>query len=190
MPQDTLLLALEEDARNQARRIIEEAEEEAKKIIEGAEAEARSLRERRLAELSSALEKKKAYTLNTARTRAAGAGLRARHGLIDQVLRDTLERFRSMSGHEYSVVLNGLYEELKREWDASGEDRPIVLVNPADTGLLNDGYGEVRADKDVSLGVVFTSKDGKVRFDNTVPSRLRKSRAELMPLLDKLLFGG
>jgi vacuolar-type H+-ATPase subunit E/Vma4 len=64
-----------------------------------------------------------------------------------------------------------------------------VHVNPGDAQLIDDPDVELVPDEEVSLGVVFVSRDGRVRLENTFSSRLKKARAEIVPKLNEMLFG-
>jgi len=191
MAQDALLKAIEEDARAQAERIIEESEEAARGIVKDAEDEVSGIRAERLAALAQRLERRKASLLNGARINTGALKLRARLDVIERVLALTEERARGTTREEYGTLLNRFYEELEKKWLEEAEtEPPIVLVNPEDAGLL-DGRGvEIKPDPGVSIGVVFTSRDGRKRYENTVSSRIRKARGEMVMEIDRLIFGG
>ena len=166
MAQDPLIAALEEDARGQAARIIEEAEE---------------ARER--------LGKTRAAAVNGARTRAAGLKLAVRQELIQRAIDEAAKRFFSLNGEERSRLVARLYAELEREWArARSYEPPVVRVNPADLKLIEAGGAVVLPDESVAAGVVFTSADGRVRFENTVSSRMERAKKKMIPAINEMLF--
>lgn len=189
MAEDTLISALEEDARAQAGRVLEEAREAAEAALNEAREEAKALEESSFLQLDSALKRKRAALLNAARTKASGEKLKVRHALIERAMEEAGKRFSSMPEDEYRRLLARLFSELKSDWERGrpGEG-PVVFVNPADVGLIETSY-EVRPDSRVSLGVVFASSDGTVRFENSVPGRLSRAKAVMVPAMNELLFG-
>lgn len=190
MPQDALLKTFEEDAITQGNSIINDAEEAAKEMMKAAEEEALESGEDRKKELAISLERKRAAALNGARTHAAGDKLRTRHEILEDTFKEALESLAALPKQQYSEILNGLYFELKSEWEKNaGLGRPVVLLNPDDAALLKDKAANIRPDKEVSLGIIFTSEDGRARFENTLPSRIGKAKSGLVPALNRLLFG-
>lgn len=186
MAQEALLKAIEEDARAQTSRIVSEAEEAARTIVEDAEGEVRKVRDERLKSRALSMERQKASAVNNARTRANGLNLSVRHGIIEEVIKETEERFGKMPKDEYSALLNRFYGELKDSWptEAGGY---TVLVNPSDANLIEGA--DLRPDPGISLGVAFVSKDGRVRFENTVGSRLQKARPRLVTVINGMIMG-
>lgn len=190
MPEETLLEALEEDTRNQCAAIIREAEETAERIVKEAQESAERTFEARLTESREAIDRARAFAINSARTRMSGAVLDVRHSLIDEVFAGVVKKITAMPKAEYARLLNRLYSELKGDWVKAGIlDKPSVLVNPSDAGLIADAGADIKADASVSPGVVFVSPDGKLRLENTVSSRITKARTDLVPAVNKLLFG-
>lgn len=189
MAEDTLIAALEEDARAQAERILIEAREAGEAALAEAREQAAREREERSQELEARLKGQRAALLNDARTRASGGKLKVRHELLERVLVEAEKRFSSMPKEHYRLLLNQLFNELKAEWEKQRPfDAPVVLVSPADIGLLETRL-DLRGDKAVSLGVVFSSGDGTVWFENSIPARLSRARAVMVPAVNKLLFG-
>lgn len=189
MAEDTLITALDEDARAQAERIMTDAREAAEAVMREAREQVSRERETRALELETRLRGQKAALLNTARTRASGGRLSVRRALVERALTEAEKRFAAMPKEEYRQLLDQLFSELKNEWEKGrpGES-PIVLVNPADTSFLESSL-TLKADESVSLGVVFTSADGTVRFENTVAARLFRAKAVMVPALNEMLFG-
>lgn len=189
MPQQALLKALEEDARTQSGNIINSAKEAADAILSRAAEETESLRARRIEELGATLARKRASMVNSARTRANAEKLKVRHELIEQVFSAALESAGSIDGDEYARVVNALVEELAAAFDNASCSGARILVDPGYTGRVNIPGLEVEADGSVGLGAVIISSDGRLVCENTVASRLEKAKNELMPVVDKLLFG-
>lgn len=188
MAEDTLIAAIEEDARDQARRILEDARQAAGAMLEEAAAEAAREKEERVRALERRLAGQRAAFLNDARMRASGERLAVRRSLMDRAVEEAEKRFAGLSGDGYAPFVRQLYGELNGEWEnrRPGES-PVVLVNPADKGLLDSGI-KVVGDDGVRLGVVFVSPDGAVRFENTVAARLERARSAMEPAMNEMLF--
>lgn len=190
MSEDTLIVALEDDARAEAERLLEEARSSAASIQEEIGAEAASERKRRVAEAASDMLARRAALLNAAAMRASGEALAVRHDLIKKAFEAALKRFSSMPGEEYADFLIRLLTELEADWKKMRPtDAPVVLLAPADIGLVNTSF-ETRADEGVCLGAVLATSDGTVRYENTVASRLSSASAAITPAINSTLFGG
>lgn len=189
MAEETLITALEEDARAQVRRIIDEAREAAEAILREAALDAEREKVERILSLERRLKSEKAAVLNAARTKASGEKLGVRRRLIDGAILESEKRFGALPKDDYSKLLGQLFIELEKMWqkERPGE-MPVVLVASTDAGLFKTPY-EVREDGGVKSGVVFVSADNAVLFENTVASRLEKGRAALVPAINEMLFG-
>ena len=187
---DALIIAIEQDANLQCQRLLHEAGEAAKEILEAAGEQTSMESRARAASLSAALERKAASAVNTARTRAAGRLLSVRSEMAEEVLRRVEQGFKALPREQYSELLNRFYSELKADWfEAHEPGAHLVHVNPADMGLIKDPEAEFKADEGVELGVVFVSRDGLLRYENTVSSRILKARDALLPMVDAILTG-
>lgn len=189
MAEDTLISALEEDAKAQAGRVLEEAREAAEALLAAAREEMAAEERSRALGLEEALRRKRAALLNAGRTRASGEKLKVRHRLIERAMDEAGKRFTRMPQEEYRSLLNRLFLELRAEWEGGRPgEAAVVFVNPADVGLIEGPY-EVRGDERVVQGVAFASRDGAVRFENSVQGRLSRARSVMLPALNEMLFG-
>ena len=115
--------------------------------------------------------------------------LNVRCSLIDETFAGALAAVNDLPKDEYAAFLNRLLSEVLSEWATqSVNSKPVVLIAPEDAGFIKSGGVEIRPDARVSLGVILLSTDGRVEYENTVGSRINMVKAELMPLLDKILF--
>ena len=187
---DALIIAIEQDALLQCERLLLDAEEAATEMLEAAGEQTSRESRARAASLSAVLERKAASAVNAARTKAAGRLLSVRSEMAEEVLKRVEQGFKDLPRERYSALLNRFYSELKADWfEAHEPSAHLVLVNPADMGLVKDTEAEFKADDGVSLGVVFVSKDGRLRYENTVSSRIWKGRDALLPMVDGILTG-
>lgn len=189
MPQDPLIAALEEDARSQASRIIEEAEEAREALLRQAREDAQREGEERLMDARERLRKERAARINAARTKATGVKLGVRQELITRAIDEARKRFFSLKGEDHSKLIAHLYGELERDWArARHNEAPVVRVNPADVKLIRADGAIVEPDESIAAGVVFTSADGRVRFENTVSSRIERAKKDMIPAINEMLF--
>ena len=187
---DALIIAIEQDALLQCERLLLDAGEAATEMLEAAGEQTSRESRARAASLSAALERKAASAVNTARIEAAGRLLSVRSEMAEEVLKRVEQGFKDLPRERYSALLNRFYSELKADWfEAHEPSAHLVLINPADMGLVKDTEAEFKADDGVSLGVVFVSKDGRLRYENTVSSRIWKGRDALLPMVDGILTG-
>jgi vacuolar-type H+-ATPase subunit E/Vma4 len=192
MAHEQLIKALEEETRRETERIIGEAEADADAIVREAEEDAEKGRLERLESLKKELDKERAAAINRARANARGRLLAERRKIIEGVFQKAQKKFQGLSKADYGELIKCLYKELKKDWqadNASKGNKPRVHINPSDTDLIKDPEVEFVPDDSVFLGVVFVSKDGRVRAENSFSSRLKKVRAGLIPELNRVLFG-
>jgi vacuolar-type H+-ATPase subunit E/Vma4 len=192
MGQDALIKALEEETGREAERIIKEAASDAEAVLKEAEEQAERDRRERVEAFKKEFEKQRAAAINRASADARGLLLAERTGVMEDVFREATKSIEGLPRDRYSEFLKALYGELKKDWQTEKPDKgnsPLVHVNPGDAQLIDDPDVELVPDEEVSLGVVFVSRDGRVRLENTFSSRLKKARAEIVPRLNEMLFG-
>lgn len=183
---DVLLKALEDDAKAQSSRIVKAAEDAALEIMRQARAEVSAFESDRKDALAKLRARARASRMSAARLRARVICLEARHKAIDEVFRAAAASVGGLSKPAYAALIRGLYDGLKSGWNL--DEPPVVYVRPTDIGLIpNDGF-DVKPDAGVGFGVVFASKDNRVRYENTVESRIKMMKANLVPVIDRLLF--
>lgn len=186
---DPLIAALEEDARAEASRLIEEAEEAREEMLRRAREEAAKEADERLLALRERLKRERAARLNGARTKAAGRKLGVRRELLERVLVEAEKKLLSLPGEEYGKLLDRLYEALRGEWEKARPNEPAVIrLNPDDAARIRADGARIEPDRAVTGGVVLTSPDGRVVFENTVPSMIERARKLMVPAIDKMLF--
>ncbi|MBI5809636.1 MAG: hypothetical protein HZB21_00360 [Deltaproteobacteria bacterium] len=117
MPQDSLVIAIEEDGLAQVSCILKEAGDAAEGILKAALEEASSLRQARIAGLREDLLKKKASLLSSAGTRMASLMTEARRAAIEGALVEAVESFKDMAREDYGRTLNIFCMELINEWE-------------------------------------------------------------------------
>lgn len=191
MTQDALLKAIEDDALAEKAVLLKEAEEAVSAIMQQARAESAAWKEKRMALVKDSLAKKKAGLTGTARVRAGALKLSLRRKLAEEVLRETAKLLEAAQKSERETLINRFYNELKAEWVKAGlarGDMPTALVNPLDVGLIKADGIELKGDDGIGFGVVFISKDGKTRFENTISGRMKRAAKALEVELDRILF--
>lgn len=186
---NALLKAIEDDAFAESERLVKEAEGAAAAIVGEAEAEVAAEREERLRALYQGFEKRRASAVNNARIRVNAIKLMARREVVEGVLSGLLTEAGRMPDAEYAALLMRLFKELERAWKQSSIEEPRVLAGAREAGLLAKAGIAAEIDPAVSLGVVFKSKDGRLRFENTIHSRIEKAGSVLVMELNRHIFG-
>jgi vacuolar-type H+-ATPase subunit E/Vma4 len=191
MTQDALLKAIEDDALAEKAVLLKEAEEAVSAIMQQARAESTAWKEKRIALVKVSLANKKAGLLGAARVRANALKLRLRRSLAKEVLEEAAKLLEASQKGERQTLINRFYNELKAEWVKAGlapGDTPTALVNPLDVGLIKADGNELKGDGGIGFGVVFISKDGKTRFENTINGRMKRAAKALEVEVDSILF--
>lgn len=183
---DVLIKALEADAVAQSKAIIKAAEDAATEMLRQAHAEAEAFETERVGALQAGLERERGVRLGSARLLARAVCLKARQEAVEAVMDAACSCLCALPPSEHARLIRGLYDGLKAEW--AFDESPVVLVNPRDVALLRDYGVEARQDESVVDGVVFVAGDGKVRYVNTVASRMKMMKAGLVPMIDAALF--
>jgi len=186
---DALLKAIEEEAFAESERLVKEAVDAASAIVGEVEAEVGAEREERVGALYQGFEKRRASAVNNARIRVSAIKLTARREVVEGVLSGLVAAAGRMPDGEYAALLVRLFKELERAWKESSGEEPRVLAGAREAGLLAKAGIAVEIDPAVSLGVVFKSKDGRMRFENTIHSRIEKAGSGLVMELNRIIFG-
>lgn len=191
MTQDALLKAIEDDALAEKAVLLKEAEDAVSAIMQQARAESTAWKEKRIALVKDSLANKKAGFIGTARVKAGALKLRLRRALAKEVLEETVKLLEAAQKSERETLMNRFYNELKAEWVKAGladGDTPTALVNPLDVGLIKADGIELKGDDGIGFGVVFISKDGKTRFENSISGRMKRAAKALEVEVDRILF--
>jgi V/A-type H+-transporting ATPase subunit E len=192
MAVEDILLALDEQCREECQAIINTAKEEAEQILEKARQEADEIREARLQRAKSEAESATISVLYSARLKARNAVIQAKEEMVEEALQESEKRLRELrSKQDYAGVMEGwLKEGLSR---LSG--KVIIHTDPLDGDLaesLLDNLGvqyEIVPDLNIPGGVVLSDTEGKVKIINTVEERLNRAREKLRMQVSEILFG-
>lgn len=190
-----LIQLLEQEARVEKDKVLSEARARAEEIVAAARREAEEM-------VASARRRSEADRAQS-RTRAASAGsLRAAALLLeakDKAIQDVFERAQSelarVAGDpaRRRAMLRNLLAEAMDGLETEGA---VVEVPVGDGAVAREAareFGravEVRETSDVSGGVRVTTRDRRVAVENTIPSRLQRTRAALVSRVAEILWGG
>lgn len=173
-----------QEGREQALAIIEtakrEAKEEVAKILEGSVKQAEAL---------------KRQITGTAELEARNSQLRVLEKAVNDAVNEAVSGISKLEGKRYESALARLISE---GVDVIGP-RASVLCNSRDKSVLSSvmkaigrqhpGISEGGATLESSGGVVLTTADGTIRFDNTIEARLERMRPALRKEVADLLSG-
>lgn len=176
---EDIFRALEQQADDECRDILNAADIQAASIVEEARAEADRIKQRKLDAVEEGLRARAGKIVNDARLDAKRALAGVREDLVNEVFDTAASRLAQLRGSaQYERVFRDLAEEALA--GADGECR--VSVNPDDVSLANKVLadlgvrGEVVADEGVDGGLVVHLHGGRVIRRNTFGSRLQKVR--------------
>ncbi|MDI6712674.1 MAG: V-type ATP synthase subunit E [Anaerosomatales bacterium] len=176
---EDIFRALEQQADDECRDILNAADIQAASIVEEARAEADRIKQRKLEAVEEGLRARAGKIVNDARLDAKRALAGVREGLVNEVFETAAARLAALRGsRDYERVFRDLAEEALA--GADGECR--VSVNPDDVSLAKKVLadlgvkGEAVADESVDGGLVVHLHGGRVIRRNTFGSRLQKVR--------------
>jgi V/A-type H+-transporting ATPase subunit E len=192
MAVEDILLALDEQCREECQSIYRTAQKEAEQILEKARREADEIREARLQRAKSEAESDTISVLYSARLKARNAVIQAKEEMVEEALRESEKSLRELrSNEDYAGVMEGwLKEGLSR---LSG--KIIVHTDPLDSDLVKSLLDEVEVeyeiipDMNIPGGVVLSDTEGRVKIINTVEERLNRAREKLRMQVSDILFG-
>ncbi len=177
---EDIFRALEKQAEQECRDILNAADLQAAAIIDEARQEAERIRQRRLESIEEPLQARANAVVNEARLEVKRALAAVREETLEQVFDQARDKLASLRGtSRYERVFQALAEEALDGVSASYE----VLVDPADVELAERVVGAVRPGGTVlgNLstigGLVVATRDGRVRRHNTFESRLESVRS-------------
>jgi vacuolar-type H+-ATPase subunit E/Vma4 len=200
---ESLISGIEHEARNEADRLVEEARAEAERRLLYADKQAESI-------LREASGKAEAQAKKIEEQHLAGVHIESKRlsmKILDELYLETVNRVRDflerlVGAKEYRNILRDLIVEA-----AIGLDAASALINASEIErslITQDLLGEVRdrvkalTGAEVSLtlskgpplaeqGVVLTSVDGHLSFNNLIESRLRKAAPDIHRIVDEQL---
>ena len=194
MSYEELIDSIEKDAVKERQKLIDDAGVEANSIVERVKNELKALREKKIAELESYLEKERALAVTQAKRDADILSISVKSEVLSELFQKTEKRIIEIkNGGNYKDILIKLLREAVEKWkDEIKTDDFIVYVSEDDLSLLKNtdisGEFEIQAGKDMREGVILVSRDNKFRMINTLKSRMERAKADMLPVLNKVLF--
>jgi len=191
MSLEDILLALDEQCREECQAIFNRAQREAKEIISKAQAEADEIREARLGRVKTEAESEAASIIYSAHLKAKNSVIRAREEAAERALEKAEQRLGDLrSRDDYPSILEGFI----KEGISIVEGKVIVHVDEHDRDMAAaflDQAGveyELLADIDTIGGAVVSDGQEKVKVINTVEERLNRARDKLRIQVYEILF--
>lgn len=194
MSYEELIDSIEKDAVKERQKLIDDAVVEANSIVEKAENELKALREKKIAELESYLEKERALAVTQAKRDADILSISVKSEVLSELFQKTEKRIIEIKneGNYKDILIKLLREAVERWKDEIKTADFIVYVSEDDLSLLKNtdisGEFEIQAGKDIREGVILVSRDNKFRMVNTLKSRMERAKADLLPVLNKVLY--
>jgi V/A-type H+-transporting ATPase subunit E len=190
--------AVEEQAREEAGRILAEAKAKAEAASRHAREEADAERKNILDRAAREADSIRGRQTAAARMKARAMILERRGKLLEAVFAAAQDRLASIQDRpDYGQIVRRLIREALPYLAA---DTAILRADPRTSALLTDSWlAAVSAEAGVRLqsgpplekgtGVIAETADGHRRFDNTLETRLERMRSRLGYPVYKLLIG-
>lgn len=174
---------------------LEEGREQAVGKVESAKKETAEAVAKILQTGAKQAESLKRQMIGSAELEVRNGQLRSVEKAVTDVFDSSMKKASSTSGSKYERALTGLMKEgievigLKASVLCSSRDRKAAtsVARKLSTGRVKLSVSDERIE--TSGGVILTSPDGTVRFDNTFEARLERMKPELRKEIAAILGG-
>ncbi|MHC4520847.1 MAG: V-type ATP synthase subunit E [Planctomycetota bacterium] len=199
-----MIAGIEEDARREEERIIADAENQAAEKRKYGEKKVESLLNDARQKAQEEVAALRRRTVSSAEREIKRRSLRARDTLMQDIMSKVEEKLNAMTGvPEYRSILIAWTTEAAIGLDAEAAH---VNASEAERALIDDGpLWEARervksqTGKEVTLaisdapplesqGVLLTTLDGRIAFNNQVKTRISRKRREIQTLIYDAVF--
>ena len=179
---------IRQDALEEARNIRKDFSKQRKEILSEAEEKAESLRKELTEKGKKLAELEKVKIISQANLQAKRERLKAMEELCGQVLEKSLKDLDSVTGEKkYRDFLNKAVNEAVKEIPG----KAVVKVSSKDKDLLNvPASVSTETDAKIKGGAIIESKDGNVRIDITLNSKLMQLWPEKKGEVIQFLLSG
>lgn len=197
---DTLREAVKAEAERDRQHVLAAAQAEAQRILDTAQAEAKAEAERLVSVATRQAAELKQQAMGAAQLEARALLARKREALLDAVFAEAAEQLAHPETiADYADLVPGLIADAASH--ITGADVLIIHADAYTVKLVSETVlAQLEADLGLhfvlgdaledAVGVVVTSGDGRLRYDNTLGARLERSRPVLRPLVYRILVGG
>ena len=194
MSYEELIDSIEKDAVKERQNLIDNAGIEANSIVEKVKNELKVLREKKITEFEGYLESEKALAVGQARREADILSISVKSEVLSELFQKAEKKIVEIkNGGNYKDILIKLLREAIERWgEEIKTDDFIVYVSEKDLSLLKNtdisSEFKIQQDKDIREGVILVSRDNRFRMVNTLKSRMERAKADILPVLNKILF--
>ena len=193
MSEKELLKALEDDAGRECTAMLETARREADAIIKEVTEKMEKVKKEKFEQAKASMQSDRARRLTNARLYAREVMLKERQLAIAKIFDEVGNRLKELrKDKDYPEILKRLCKEAMDGWHDSMKDKKaLIMVSKQDISYLNNTSGcEIVSDEtgDMLPGVVIMSSDKRFKIINTLDSRLKKKKTELVSMVDNVLF--
>lgn len=195
---ETLSQAVLTEARDESEKILAEARQKAEEIRREAQEQAAAARKAILERAAMEAERIRSRVIASAQLQARMLQLEHREKLLDKVFdaaRKQLPNVRQWS--DYDQIVRELLREALRRLDVP---KTQILADEVAHRILTNGLlAEISAEMKVELhlgpvldhatGLIVETEDGRLRFDNTLETRLSRLQDSLRSPVYHILMG-
>lgn len=180
---------LREEALADINQIMDESDSRAENLIQEAEQKASTRLEVQRKRIETEVRTAKNRAQGAAELTIATARIQAKGEIIAMVRKKALSAIEELAGKSgYSKILRLLADEAIQAVDTA----EAVVVNPNDTGIINDWAMqkgiEIRTDSELRFGVRLVSHSSKTSAENSLPDRLDRSWDMLSARVAQILW--
>ncbi len=195
---DRLSRAILAEARQESEEVRGKGREKAEAIKRQAQEEAASIRKSILERANQDAERLRGQAVATAQLQARSSQLGSREKLLDRVFSEVQKRLDGIAKRpDYNAIATMLLREALTDLRV---DRAEIRADEATRkALMKGGLDEVARELkgqytfgdplQEGTGVVVTASNGKLQYDNTLETRLRRLQGALRSSVYKVLMG-
>jgi vacuolar-type H+-ATPase subunit E/Vma4 len=196
---DRLREAIAAEAERQRKRVLEDAESQAEQTLNQAKSQAKAEAAQIVDAAQSKADRLEVETTGAARLEAQTLRFRRREAVLDDVFDAALKRVSDPEQlDDYGAVVDALVADAVTHLSASEEF--VIHADPAAERLLDkDRLARLSREMSCELsvgdpltrgnGVVVSSPNGRLRYDNTFGARLERMKANLRMNVYRVLTG-
>lgn len=195
---ETLTKAIMAEAKSETSQIVADAEAQAAKIRKQGQEKAEEIRRETLGKAHSEGERLRGQAMASAQLKARSAQFQRREALLDEVFAQARERLATLQeSPDYAEIARRLVEEAvrtvgTRQVRIQMDEQTAQMLGESGLQAIRESTGfEIIAGPALSkgLGVVASSADGRLQFDNTLEKRLHLMMNSLRSPVYSLLSG-
>jgi len=185
MTAEKIIQQINNDAESEIRKIIKDAEQQAKHIIENARMEAEAESESIRLDGEKQSENIKKVLIAKAKQESKHEIMNAKEKIIEESFLQVYSRLSKINEEHYKKIITKLMENTRIK---IGEDCKVLVSRDIDKTIAKNLRLDVIGTIDALGGFVATSRDERIKLNNTFESIIDRNRDKLRVKVGKILF--